>query len=166
MCRLPAGEFVSRCLKTPGIDEKHARAFYEKLIGLHIDSRKLVLSKPRTAAEKQLADEEKAQKALSEKPFVQRLRAGMFVQLRPVQRNEVNIPIFMIMSRETGFNGMYQEGFSYHGDRIGDNFVEREVEFGKGKRYICAEVAPAPMPNAYESESELVCVHRCRRMLI
>jgi kinesin family protein 2/24 len=37
--KLPKGEFVSRCLKTPNVSPEHARAFYDKLWRLHIDSR-------------------------------------------------------------------------------------------------------------------------------
>lgn len=145
-----------RCLKTANVDENQARAFHSKLIALHIDSRKLVTgSTSPTSGEAESVETSEAALELT-KPFQERLRAGMFVQLKKAHTSQEFIPVCMILSPETGFDGMYGDGIRLPGrNTLGD-----QVEFGKGiDRYICCEVAPSPMPGAYESMFQFISHH-------
>jgi len=82
----------------------------------------------------------------------------MFVELSKIHPKQDIVPVYMVLSPESGFTGMY----GAEGGRKLTEFTNGDIEegrgqggkleFGKGQRYICAEVAPAPMPSAYESK--------------
>ncbi|KAK0114313.1 hypothetical protein ONS95_013807 [Cadophora gregata] len=88
ICRLPKGEFVTRCLKTPGVTEEQARAFYDKFWRLHIDSRKVLssTSNKTKGVQAKVPDiqtqksEDGSGKDTASVPFQQRLCPGMFIE--------------------------------------------------------------------------------------
>ncbi|AEO68342.1 uncharacterized protein THITE_2049700 [Thermothielavioides terrestris NRRL 8126] len=112
LLRLPAPEFLSRCLKTPGVSPEQAQAFHTKLWKLHIDSQHQLSSLPATTgrdnnnnssssssssssktdplastAAARLAQLDSSadpdQAAAAAVPFQQRIRPGMVVRWRP-----------------------------------------------------------------------------------
>ncbi|KAG4439077.1 hypothetical protein IFR05_005419 [Cadophora sp. M221] len=173
ICRLPKGEFVSRCLKTPGVTEQQARAFYDKLWRLHIDSRKAVNNvKPKkttTSQPKASNTEESNEKAegkttttttTSTMPFHQRLRPGMFVERK---MSSQYLSKFMIMCPAGSFASSSSTSTStststssqtptpdpqtsHHKQLI----APTGIELKDGRKFICALVLPSPMADAYE----------------
>ncbi|KAH8667607.1 diatom spindle kinesin 1 [Tricladium varicosporioides] len=133
ICRLPSSEFISRCLKTSGVEKEQALAFYQKLIALHIDSRNIERGNAKSN-EKQQIDKPENREQLN-KPFHERLRPGMFIRIKPTKPGQVYIPIVMVMSPASGFEGA-----------TGTNGEENSKKAG----YICCIVMPSPMKNAYE----------------
>lgn len=139
ICRLPKGEFVSRCLKTPGVNEQQARAFYDKIWCLHIDSR-------RGNSGKQPSDEQAVtaavdQQKLPTRPFYERIRPGMFVQLKCDDPTRVHVSKFMIMAPKGAFDSASTKA---------EKAAVAGREGASGQRYICALVLPSPMGDAYE----------------
>ncbi|KAG9236671.1 diatom spindle kinesin 1 [Amylocarpus encephaloides] len=133
LCRLPIGEFVSRCLKTPGVSEQHARAFYYKLWGLHIDSGKASSGKPQGDAPETREPEARSL------PFHERIRAGMFIQMKCTDPDKEHMSKVMIMAPERAF------------DRPGSGEPEEGIGgSGNSRRYVCALVLHSPMAGAYE----------------
>lgn len=128
LCKLPKGEFVARCLKTPEISPEHARAFYDKLWRLHIDSRsaRSAASDPDPAV---LPGDAAATK--SDVPFQERLRPGMVVRINPQYGGYTKY--YMILSPDGAFE---------------KNAEKREEVMAK-KICICAPVVDAVMADAY-----------------
>lgn len=130
LCKLPKGEFVSRCLKTPNVSPEHARAFYDKLWRLHIDSRTA-----RSAAPSEVSSAIRPEDGASTKPIVpfqERLHPGMIVLIKPRLRTEF-VKYTMILCPEGAFE---------------KDSVNREEMMGK-KRYVCAQIFGAVMADAY-----------------
>lgn len=140
ICRLPKGEFVSRCLKTPGVNEQQARAFYDKIWRLHIDSRKGTSGKQATEP----TPPGDAQQKAPTQPFYERIRAGMFVQRKCVDATKDYLSKVMIMAPEGAFGDA-----SSNPDGAGTGAGERAPACSS-QRYICALVLPSPMGDAYE----------------
>ncbi|KFX98251.1 hypothetical protein V490_02401 [Pseudogymnoascus sp. VKM F-3557] len=128
LCKLPKGEFVARCLKTPDISPEHARAVYDKLWRLHIDSRGARSTAAETAAAVFPGDAPSTESAV---PFQERLRPGMVVRIRPPFGGYTKY--YMILSPDGAFE---------------KDAGKREEVMSKGK-YICAPVVEAVMADAY-----------------
>ncbi|EFR05003.1 diatom spindle kinesin 1 [Nannizzia gypsea CBS 118893] len=124
ICKLPKGEFVSRCLKTDGVRPEQARAFFDKIWQLHVDSRS---SKPKNATP--------SEPKKPTTPFKERLKPGMFVRVTPQSPNDP-IRFLMLLAPEGAF------------DRT--TAAAKENGDGHGSKYICAAVAPSIMIDAYE----------------
>ncbi|KFY86017.1 hypothetical protein V500_07945 [Pseudogymnoascus sp. VKM F-4518 (FW-2643)] len=134
LCKLPKGEFVARCLKTPDISPEHARAFYDKLWRLHIDSRsaRSAASEPAPAV---LPGDMAATK--SDVPFQERLRPGMVVRIKPQYGGYTKY--YMILSPDGAF----------------EKDTEKREEVMAKKTYICAPVVDAVMADAYNLVMEM-----------
>jgi len=73
LCKLTKGEFVSRCLKTPNVSAEHARAFYDKLWRLHVDSCTAKSAAPSEVSSAIASEDEESAKLIV--PFQERLQA-------------------------------------------------------------------------------------------
>ncbi|KAM5439888.1 hypothetical protein MferCBS31731_004299 [Microsporum ferrugineum] len=124
ICKLPKSEFVSRCLKTAGVRPEQARAFFDKIWQLHVDSRS---SNTKNAT----ANETKKPSI----PFKERLKPGMFVRVTPQSPNDP-IQFLMLLAPEGAFDPTTTTA-KHNGD-------------GCSSKYICAAVAPSIMIDAYE----------------
>ncbi|CZR67073.1 related to kinesin-related protein KLPA [Phialocephala subalpina] len=135
LCKLPKGEFVSRCLKTPNVSPEHARAFYDKLWRLHIDSRTARSATP-SEVSSAIASEDKASPKPNV-PFQERLQPGMIVRVKRRLRTDF-VQHAMILCPEGAFE---------------KDAVNREEMMGK-KRYVCAQIFGAVMADAYNLAME------------
>jgi kinesin family protein 2/24 len=135
ICKLPKGEFVSRCLKTPDISPEHARAFYDKLWRLHIDSRTAKSAAPSEVSSARASEDEASAKPTV--PFQDRLQPGMIVRVKQQLRTEFS-QYAMILCPEGAFE---------------NDLVNREEMMGK-KRYVCAQIFGAVMADAYNLAME------------
>ncbi|KAM0505750.1 hypothetical protein ACHAP8_001982 [Fusarium lateritium] len=134
LLRLPVPEFITRCLKTPGVTLEQATAFQAKFWRLHIDSQR---SKPNASQKKASLETEKdspESKGLSSSdprlemvgvPFKDRLRPGMVVSWNPADDTP----------------GFYR--------LPGRNLVMILSPEGEGS-FRCAVTVPAIMPGAFE----------------
>ncbi|KAE9379508.1 diatom spindle kinesin 1 [Stipitochalara longipes BDJ] len=135
LCKLPKGEFVSRCLKTPHISPEHARAFYDKLWRLHIDSRTARSAAPSEVSSAIASEDESSPKPTV--PFQERLHPGMIVRIMRRSRTDY-LQHAMILCPEGAFE---------------KDPESREEMMGK-KRYICAQISGAVMADAYNLAME------------
>ncbi|KAH7379751.1 diatom spindle kinesin 1 [Cadophora sp. MPI-SDFR-AT-0126] len=154
ICRLPKGEFVSRSLKTPGVTEQQARAFYDKLWCLHIDSRRAINSNTANAKKKQAKKpgEELQAKKAAVLPFQQRLRPGMFIERKTSSQY---LSKFMIMCPVGAFPtpSQTQNAAQSQQDKNPNpkpSIAPTGIELKDGRKFICALVLPSPMGDAYE----------------
>ena len=132
LCKLPKGEFVSRCIRSLGTTAEQARLFYDKLWRLHIDSRTLSNDDVRNKAASDLEIEQKQQATLVV-PFQTRLRPGMFVRLKNRYSSGDNRTV-MILS-----NDVWSEKL---GLRVKEGTLPED-------RYLCAEVNRGLIPDSY-----------------
>ena len=146
LCKLPKGEFVSRCVKSPDTSAEQARLFYDKLWRLHIDSRNLTnhefQSKPDSDTDK------KKQTAVPAIPFKDRLRPGMFVRLKN-RYSPSNERTVMILS-----NDVWSEKLGLRVEK--DSLPE--------DRYLCAEVNGGLIPDSYVLSVDRQYVHSVDEM--
>ncbi|EZF19729.1 hypothetical protein H112_05315 [Trichophyton rubrum D6] len=124
ICKLPKSEFVSRCLKADGVRPEQARAFFDKIWQLHVDSRSLKTKSAATSEPKKPTI-----------PFKERLKPGMFVRVTPQSPNDP-IHFLMLLAPEGAFDQT--------------RVAAKENGDGCGSKYICAAVAPSIMVDAYE----------------
>ncbi|EEQ32044.1 kinesin motor domain containing protein [Microsporum canis CBS 113480] len=124
ICKLPKSEFVSRCLKTAGVRPEQARAFFDKIWQLHVDSR--------SSNTKNATTNETKKPSI---PFKERLKPGMFVRVTPQSPNDP-IQFLMLLAPEGAFDPTTTIA-KHNGD-------------GCSSKYICAAVAPSIMIDAYE----------------
>ncbi|OAF58218.1 hypothetical protein VC83_06584 [Pseudogymnoascus destructans] len=134
LCKLPKGEFVARCLKSPDISPEHARAFYDKLWRLHIDSRSARNAASETAPAVLPGD---APATKSDVPFQERLRPGMMVRIKPEFGGYTKY--YMILSPDGAF----------------EKDAESREEVMAKRIYICAPVVDAVMSDAYNLVMEM-----------
>ncbi|KAF4450841.1 hypothetical protein F53441_6064 [Fusarium austroafricanum] len=135
LLRLPVPEFISRCLKTPGVTLEQATAFQAKFWRLHIDSQRAVNNKSKTSqrgakpetddAESHGLSSQDPRPEMADVPFKERLRPGMVVSWNPPQ----DAPGF------------------YH--LPGRNLLTILSPEAEGS-YRCAATLPAIMPGAFE----------------
>ncbi|OBT44863.1 hypothetical protein VE00_05013 [Pseudogymnoascus sp. WSF 3629] len=134
LCKLPKGEFVARCLKSADISPEHARAFYDKMWRLHIDSRS-ARNAASEAAPAVLPGDAPATK--SDVPFQERLRPGMVVRIKP------------------GFGGYTKYYMILSPDGAFEKDAQSREEIMAKKIYICAPVVDAVMADAYNLAMEM-----------
>jgi kinesin family protein 2/24 len=130
LCKLPKGEFVSRCLKTPNISPEHARAFYDKLWRLHIDSRTARSTAPSEVSSAMASEDEAPQKRTV--PFQDRIQTGMIVRIKRRWKAD-SLSHAMILCPEGAF----------------EKDPEKRDEVMGNKRYVCAQIFPSVMADAY-----------------
>ncbi|TGZ81225.1 P-loop containing nucleoside triphosphate hydrolase protein [Ascodesmis nigricans] len=128
MLKMPKGTFVERCAhveengKREQIRPELARAFYDKLWRLHIDSR---TAKPEAESPSGAAagggDELK-----NAVPWKERIKPGMFVRT-PRAGGQYGTGVVMIMAPEVSWK-----------------------EEGEKRRFVCASVLPTINPDGYE----------------
>ena len=99
LVRMSLSEFIERCMKTPGVEQFQAKAFYDKMWGMHIDSqvgRRLddaVIDnyvRPSSAVGPEVA----------RIPFQDRIRPGMVVRYKPTSNTGLDLNMAMILSPE------------------------------------------------------------------
>ncbi|KAK4204600.1 P-loop containing nucleoside triphosphate hydrolase protein [Triangularia verruculosa] len=158
LLRLPIPEFISRCLKTPGVSLEHATAFQSKFWQLHIDtnthSRTSTTAgndKPGTKVTRMerldsSADIETSPEA-KDIPFKERIRPGMVVSYHAVGKVGALGPkqMAVVLSRVDAVGERVRD---VNGAQV--NPPSGEHESGKGERYLCSMVLPAILPGAYD----------------
>jgi kinesin family protein 2/24 len=135
LCKLPKGEFVARCLKTPNVSPEHARAFYDKLWRLHIDSRTARSAAPSEVSSAIASEDEASPKPIV--PFQERLHPGMIVRVKRRSVTEF-LQYAMILCPEGAFE---------------KDPEKREEMMGK-KSYVCAQIFGSVMADAYNLAME------------
>ncbi|KAH7010962.1 P-loop containing nucleoside triphosphate hydrolase protein [Macrophomina phaseolina] len=154
LLRLPAPEFITRCLKTPGISTEQAVAFQAKFWRLHVDSQRPSGGTHTTEEGKQgpgssvepgtdwTHTSRDARPDMQTLPFKQRLRPGMVVVWTPPEgtsrlASSAMRNLMMLLAAE----------------------ADADV-----RAYRCAVVAPGVMPGAFELHPWLQCVVEERHM--
>jgi kinesin family protein 2/24 len=136
LIRIPQTEFIQRCLKTPGVTDQQAKAFYNKVWRQHIDNTQKKILKPATV---NTIDQESINN-LSSLPFKVRIKPGMVIQYKS-KYEEVKIPMALILCPDWA---------------VETHVVDVRGEEVKGirnegpKRYLCAAITPAMMDGAFE----------------
>jgi kinesin family protein 2/24 len=128
--------FITRCLQSDGITPAHARSFYERLWALHIDSRRLDMTKKEhggTGIAKPVV------------PFQDRLRAGMFIRASKSQLQGAREASRVVML-------MCPEGTMLSTAKGAHKFPSRRNGNWVDGRYICALVKAATLKGAFEVE--------------
>ncbi|KAL2129338.1 hypothetical protein VTI74DRAFT_7930 [Chaetomium olivicolor] len=152
LLRLPIPEFISRCLKTPGVSEEQAQAFQAKFWKLHIDSQRAPASKPASRTDTPepaisrlslLDSSVDPEPDASSIPFKQRIRPGMVVSWNP----PAEYASFAVDSKAYA---MVMCPVGAVAERVRD---ARGVQVNDGKEggeaYLCSFVAPALLPGSY-----------------
>ncbi|TLD32255.1 diatom spindle kinesin 1 [Venturia nashicola] len=132
LIRIPQPEFVQRCLKTPGVNELQAQAFFEKVWRQHIDNPKKKPTKPLTAPI--------VAKDNSHLPFDLRIKPGMIVLYNSIH-DKIKDSLALILCPDWAVET--------HVVDIRNVEVKGERNVGR-KRYLCAVMAPAAMHGAFE----------------
>lgn len=163
--RLPAPEFESRCLKTPGVIHEQAFAFRSKLWQLHVDSRR-----PKEKAQGKEDEDDGPDSVLGHfkrfdrsssrdldgsaesTPFKDRIRPGMAVSWTQKKNSYVggfwtDLNIALILCPAAAVGPTTQDT---QGRRVDAQFEGNKTADGKAKRYLCAMVLPAVFPGAFE----------------
>ncbi|KAK4663948.1 uncharacterized protein QC763_0080800 [Podospora pseudopauciseta] len=139
LLRLPVGEFVERCLKTPGVTMEQATTFESKFWQLHVDNLRSQSSSQHSKEKPEVkltrmerlyssADIEGPPHA-RDVPFKERIRPGMVVSYRSMGTEQMGV----VLSRA---------------DAVGERV--RDLTGVQGERYLCAMVVPAILPGAYD----------------
>ncbi|KAF5133969.1 Diatom spindle kinesin-1 [Metarhizium anisopliae] len=163
LLRLPAPEFETRCMKTPGVIHEQAFAFRQKLWQLHVDTRR---SKQKTQVEEDdgpdtvLSHLNKFDRSSSREldaltqyiPFKDRIRPGMAISWTPTKEydmgcswEEFNIVLILCPAAAVGLTTQ-----DTMGRRVDAGSASNKMADGKYKRYLCAMVSPAVLPGAFE----------------
>ncbi|RYP70885.1 hypothetical protein DL771_005135 [Monosporascus sp. 5C6A] len=169
LLRLPAAEFESRCLKSPGVSAEQTRAFRSKLWQMHIDSHRVgntlntPTSNPSESSEPGTTlgltsrlssrDLDPATMAI---PFKERIRPGMVVSWNEPPDHlglstADDLKLAVILCPLEAVQGIVKDTLENvvnhkengHADARG-NGTDR------GARYLCALVTPGLMAEAYE----------------
>ncbi|KAK2055706.1 P-loop containing nucleoside triphosphate hydrolase protein [Colletotrichum caudatum] len=161
LLRVPTSEFLTRCLKTPGVTPDQARAFQAKLWRLHVDSQKPSTKLPEVRTkDDSLLEEDGRKTAMNQEmlsssadtdpkaaqiPFKERIRPGMVVRWSPPQKlpfgtrgnNMVVVlsPLGAVRSNVRDVSG---------------EFINDATKYDEGNRYLCAMVLPGLMADSYE----------------
>ncbi|QDS72366.1 hypothetical protein FKW77_008245 [Venturia effusa] len=132
LIRIPQSEFIQRCLKTPGVTDLQAQAFFNKVWRQHIDNPAKRIVKPSTASV--------VVKDGSHLPFKMRIKPGMVVQYKSID-GEVQNPLAVILCPD----------WAVETHVVDMRHVKVRGERNKIlKRYLCAVMAPAEMHGAFE----------------
>ncbi|KAH6689709.1 P-loop containing nucleoside triphosphate hydrolase protein [Plectosphaerella plurivora] len=137
LLRLPAPEFISRALKTPGVTVEQATAFQSKFWRLHVDSQHAKAAPSSSAATENFSQVDKwgnsdssrdARPEMAGVPFKERIRPGMVVTWEPA---------------------MGSPGYTRIAGRSICVVLSRE-DAADETAYRCALVNPGLMPGAFE----------------
>ncbi|EEY19590.1 conserved hypothetical protein [Verticillium alfalfae VaMs.102] len=130
LLRLPVPEFLTRCLRSPGVTDDQARAFQAKFWRLHVDSQRAtaapVNTKAAAAPEKMGMSSADPRPDMAGVPFTERIRPGLVVAFDPPADMPMPLPgrnLAVVLGADEG----QAQG-----------------------RYTCARVTPGFMPNAFE----------------
>ncbi|EGY16470.1 hypothetical protein VD0002_g519 [Verticillium dahliae] len=130
LLRLVAAEFLTRCLRSPGVTDEQARAFQAKFWRLHVDSQRAtatpVDAKAAAAPEKTGLSSADPRPDMAGVPFTERIRPGLVVAFDPPADMPMPLP-GRNLAVVLGADGARAQG-----------------------RYTCARVTPGFMPNAFE----------------
>ncbi|TIC96993.1 Kinesin-like protein KIN-13B [Colletotrichum higginsianum] len=163
LLRLPTPEFLTRCLKTPGVTQDQARAFHAKFWRLHVDSQKSGVKKPAATTEVGSSPQEQGgrkptmnQDMLSSSvdpdpraalvPFKDRIRPGMVVRWTPPPTFPLGLPginMVVVLSPHSAVGPNVR-------DVSGDLVNEKSESIGGQQKYLCAMVLPGFMADSYE----------------
>ncbi|KAK2004332.1 P-loop containing nucleoside triphosphate hydrolase protein, partial [Colletotrichum falcatum] len=160
LLRLPTPEFLTRCLKTPGVSSDQARAFQAKLWRLHVDSQKSGTKPPEVkipgdspaegAGRKSAVDQQVLSSSAdpdpkaAETPFKERIRPGMVVRWSPPPTFSLGIDgmnMAVVLSPRSAVRPNVRD---VSGELIND------ASKGEGDEYLCAMVLPGFMADSYE----------------
>ncbi|KAL2021906.1 hypothetical protein VTK56DRAFT_6501 [Thermocarpiscus australiensis] len=162
LLRLPVPEFLSRCLKTPGVSPEQAQAFQSKLWKLHVDSRRGA-GPPKITAGSTPSNPEHGESSRLERldssadpepdaasiPFKQRIRPGMVVSWNPPREYAgfsaaggkdlavVLAPTWAVAERVKDVRGV----------QVNPGGVGAEAK--PDDAYLCALVMPSLLPGSY-----------------
>src|SRR4051812_6383080 len=92
MIKMDETEFVHRCMKTKGVSEERATAFYAFLWRMHADSKKIIESQPELAPN-HYGESSAVSAKISAIPFKKRIRPGMIVRYKPKQKSELKVDL-------------------------------------------------------------------------
>lgn len=165
LLRLPAPEFESRCLKTPGATPEQTKAFWSKFWQMHIDSQHAP-AKASSAPESDTMDllsrsssQDPDPKTLSV-PFKERIRPGMAVSWTPPPKFPMALPgmnMVVILCPAPAVGDGVRDVL---GNQVNPGQDDNGEEAGsKGASYLCAIVTPAVMAEAYD-------VHLWRQIVV
>ncbi|KAK1596570.1 P-loop containing nucleoside triphosphate hydrolase protein [Colletotrichum navitas] len=161
LLRLPTPEFLTRCLKSPGVTPDQARAFQAKLWRLHVDSQKpsTKLSEAKTEDDSLLERNDKKtamnQEMLSssadpdpkaaQRPFKERIRPGMVVRWSPPPAFSLGIDgmnMVVVLSPQSAVRSKVRD--------VSGELINDASKNGEGNKYLCAMVLPGFMADSYE----------------
>ena len=128
LCKLPKGEFIARCLKTPDVTQAQALAFYDKLACLQNESQT-----GKKADEPLLDEEKKTTSASSTAPFQERLGPGTFVRCKESSWQDEGKAVKLTSDSKMAMV-------------MAPHIVEGAVD---KTRFLCAEVAKGHSPSSY-----------------
>ncbi|RYP20475.1 hypothetical protein DL765_002774 [Monosporascus sp. GIB2] len=173
LLRLPAAEFNSRCLKTPGVSAEQAKAFRSKLWQMHIDSQRaggtlnITETNPSESTEpdtmlgrlgptSRLSSRDLDPTATAV-PFKERIRPGMVVSWN--QPPGHNLPLGMpddlklavVLCSAEAVQGTVKDVLGNVVNPTEGEHTDTNVNgTDSGARYLCALVMPGLMAEAYE----------------
>lgn len=161
LLRLPTPEFLSRCLKTPGVSPEQAQAFQSKFWKMHIDSQRNIASvaaskttavgpnkpaKPETVrARSELLDSSiDPDPDAARTPFHQRIRPGMVVSWKP----PAEYAMFSVGGKSYA---MVLCPVQAVGEKVKDALGRqaKEVAGEASAAYLCAMVLPSLLPGSF-----------------
>ncbi|KAK1986333.1 P-loop containing nucleoside triphosphate hydrolase protein, partial [Colletotrichum cereale] len=161
LLRLPMPEFLTRCLKTPGVTADQARAFQAKLWRLHVDSHKPSTKLPEVETKDDtLLEGNGGKTAMNQEmlyssadpdpqaariPFKERIRPGMVVRWTPPPTfspglDGINIVVVLSPRSVVGSNLRDVSG----------ELINDASKSGEDEKYLCAMVLPGLMADSYE----------------
>ncbi|KZL76829.1 diatom spindle kinesin 1 (kinesin motor domain containing protein) [Colletotrichum tofieldiae] len=162
LLRLPTPEFLTRCLKTPGVTADQARAFQAKFWRLHVDSQKSGSKTLETKTDDEPSQEGSGRKtAMNQEmlsssvdpdpqaakiPFKDRIRPGMVVRWTPPSTFPLGLPglnMVVVLSPQSAVGPNVRE---VSGDLVND----ASKPTGESNKYLCAMVLPGFMADSYE----------------
>ncbi|KZL83158.1 kinesin motor domain-containing protein [Colletotrichum incanum] len=162
LLRLPTPEFLTRCLKTPGVTADQARAFQAKIWRLHVDSQRSGSKTLKIKTDDKPTQEESGrQTAMNQEmlsssvdpdpqaakvPFKDRIRPGMVVRWTPPSTFPLGLPglnMVVVLSPQCVVGPNVRD---VSGDLVNDT-SKPTVESIK---YLCAMVLPGFMADSYE----------------
>ncbi|RYP05351.1 hypothetical protein DL764_003844 [Monosporascus ibericus] len=173
LLRLPAAEFESRCLKTPGVSAEQAKAFRSKLWQTHIDSQRAGDSLNRTESNPGESAEPDTMlgrlgptSRLSSRdldptgttvPFKERIRPGMVVSWnqRPGRGLALGVPddlkLAVVLCPAEAVQGTVKDALGKEVNATESERTHATVNGAdSGARYLCALMTPGLMAEAYE----------------
>ncbi|RYP73691.1 hypothetical protein DL769_004162 [Monosporascus sp. CRB-8-3] len=173
LLRLPAAEFESRCLKTPGVSAEQAKAFRSKLWQMHIDSQRagttlnITETNPSESTEpdtmlgrlgptSRLSSRDLEPTATAV-PFKKRIRPGMVVSWnQPPGHNLAfgildDLKLAVVLCSTEAVQGIVKDVFGNVVNPTEGKHTDTNINGpDSGTRYLCALVTPGLMAESYE----------------